>query len=275
MGIVASIAVIKYNDERIINKKLGILTLLSWEKSPNGKPQTHRTGRKALFLILLEAPFGSSPLKPSTRLTQGPFFKTSLKSLPFPRACFYTHDPGHQNCHWNCGNGWISCVWSTYTNEASGRATSVSSNTQKGKNSYVLSTPPPPNHTKQDRIQLRSRSCVLRCTRGLEGRAQSESDPALDISYGVGSPATWYPPHSQGQSPPRVPQSRPDNLDAVLSSHPRNGHLFSKSSELINLQYMFRGGAPQGKENPAQGWTEFNQRSLIFTLWNIFASANG
>ena len=87
----------------------------------------------------------------------------------------------------------------------------------------------------------------------------SKAGPSLnleghtDISYGVGSPAMWYPPHSQGQSLPRVPQGRPDNLEAVLSSHPRNRHLFSKSSELINLQYMFRDGAPQGKENPAQG----------------------
>ena len=42
---------IKYNDERTINKKPGLLMLLSWEKSPNRKQQTQRTGGKTLCLI--------------------------------------------------------------------------------------------------------------------------------------------------------------------------------------------------------------------------------
>lgn len=42
MGAVARTRVIKYNDKRTINKKPGLLTVLSWEKSPTRQKATQK-----------------------------------------------------------------------------------------------------------------------------------------------------------------------------------------------------------------------------------------
>lgn len=101
MGAVAGTRVIKYNDKRIINKKPGLLTALSWDKSPTRKKATRRKkSGKAPPLMSSDAPIQIQPLVPTTHLKPKSSFSKPLN--PHHSGwTFLDHIPDHLCYLWN------------------------------------------------------------------------------------------------------------------------------------------------------------------------------